>query len=285
MSTNDTHQDIDLAGQVAIVTGGGRGIGRAMAQALAKAGAAVAVVARSADQLAETVALIEAAGGRALAVTADVTDQQAVEQMVSEVERQLGPVDLLVNNAAISGPCGPSWEVASDEWWRCMDINLRGPYLGTRAVLPGMTRRQRGRIITTSSGAGLGPWPYLSAYAVSKCAVIRLTENLAAETREHGVSLFVISPGFVRTAMTESGAESPEAEKWLGGFFRKAFAEGQDIPPERAAQLVVLLASGKADALSGCYISVSDDVAEMVSCAEEIQEKKLYTLRLQTADV
>jgi NAD(P)-dependent dehydrogenase (short-subunit alcohol dehydrogenase family) len=282
MSSNDIHQDIDLAGQVAIVTGGGRGIGRAMAQALAEAGAAVAVVARSGDELAETVALIEGAGGRALAVTADVTDQQAVEQMVTEVERQLGPVDLLVNNAAVLGPVGPSWELGSDEWWRCMDINLRGPYLVTVAVLPGMTHRQRGRVITTSSGAGLGTWPYVSAYAVSKCAVVRLTENLAAETRDHGVSLFVINPGFVRTAMTEGGGESPEGEKWLEGFFRKGFAEGRNIPPDQAAQLVVFLASGRADALSGCYLSVSDDVAEMVSRAEEIREKDLYTLRLQT---
>ena len=107
VNDKNVHQEIDLGGQVAIVTGGGRGIGQAMAQALANAGAAVAVVARSPDQLAETVALIEGAGGRAMAVTADVTDQEAVEKMVNEVEQQLGPANLLAHNAGVLGPAGP----------------------------------------------------------------------------------------------------------------------------------------------------------------------------------
>ena len=125
MNSNDTGQEIDLGGQVAIVTGGGRGIGRAMAQALAQAGAAVAEVARSEDQLTETVALIKGAGGRAIALPADVTDQQAVEHMVAETERQLGPVDLLVNNAGGGGQVGPFWEIEPDRWWRCEVLDCR----------------------------------------------------------------------------------------------------------------------------------------------------------------
>jgi NAD(P)-dependent dehydrogenase (short-subunit alcohol dehydrogenase family) len=283
MNGNDNHQEIDLGGQVAIVTGGGRGIGRAMAQALAKVGAAVAVVARSAGQLAETVSLIEEAGERAIAFPSDVTDRQAVEQMVRDVERQLGPADLLVNNAGINQPSfGPIWESDPESWWRCIDVNLRGPYLCSRAVLPGMVARGRGRIITTASGAGLGPFPYAAAYAIGKCAAVRFSENLAAETREQGISVFVIDPGFVRTAMTESTAESPGAEEWgVGAFVRNLLEAGHDVPPELAAELVVSLASGKADALSGCYVSVSDDVAKMVSRAEEIQQNELYTLRLR----
>jgi NAD(P)-dependent dehydrogenase (short-subunit alcohol dehydrogenase family) len=253
-----------------------------MALALAKAGAAVAIVARSADQLADTVALIEGEGGRAIPLTVDVTDQQATEQMAREVEQQLGPVDLLVNNAGAPGVLGPSWEVNPDEWWRCIEVNLRGPFLCSRAILPGMVTRRRGRIVITASGAGLGPWPYSGAYAIAKCAAVRFGENMAAETKEYGISVFSIHPGFVRTAMTEAAAESPEDEKWLGGMFRKSLSGGHDISPERAAQLVVLLASGKADALSGCFISVRDDVAEMVRRAEEIQRGQLYTLRLRT---
>lgn len=202
MSKNGLYQDIDLGGQVAIVTGGGPGIGRAIALALARAGAAVAVVARSSDQLAETVSLIEGAGGRAISSPADVTDEQAIEQMVNGVERQLGPVDVLVNNAGVLGPIGPIWQIDAAEWWRCIDINLRGPFLCSRAVLPGMIARRRGRIITTASGGGLGPSPY-GAYGISKAAVMRLSENLAAETREHGVSVFAIHPTFVRTAMSD----------------------------------------------------------------------------------
>ena len=160
MISDAIHQEIDLGGQVAIVTGGGRGIGSAIAQKLTKAGAAVAVVARSEDQLAETVTLIEGAGGRAIALPVDVTDQQAVERAVAETEQQLGPVDLLVNNAGVPGPPGPLWESDSGEWWWCIEVNLRGPFLCSRAVLPGMVARGRGRIITTASGFGLGPLSY-----------------------------------------------------------------------------------------------------------------------------
>lgn len=282
MSNRSTHLGIDLGGQVAIVTGGGRGIGQAMALALARAGAAVAVVARSTNQLAQTVSRVEEMSGRAMAIVADVTDQQAIEQMAREVEQQFGPVDLLVNNAGAPAQCGPMWETDPDDWWRCIDVNLRGPFLCSRAVLPSMVARQSGRIITTASGAGLGPWPYLAAYAIGKCAVIRFSENLAAETKEHGITVFAITPGLVRTSMTEAGARSSEDEEWLGGFFRKSFAAGRDVPPEHAANLVVLLASGQADALSGCCIDVRDDVAAMVERAEEIQQDDLYTLRLRT---
>jgi NAD(P)-dependent dehydrogenase (short-subunit alcohol dehydrogenase family) len=281
MSGDSTNQEIDLSGQVAIVTGGGRGIGRAMALALARAGAAVAVVARTAEQLAETVALIEGEGGRAIAVPADVTDRQAVERMAREVERQLGPVDLLVNNAGTGDPGGPLWEVDPDQWWHVLTVNLCGPFLCSRAILPGMIARRQGRIVNTASGAGLKAMTYMSAYVTSKTALVRLTENLAAETTEHGISIFAIHPGTVRTAMWETILASPELDRWKPGL-RKIFERGRDIAPDRAADLVVFLASGKADALSGCFISVSDDVDEMVSRAQEIREGELYTLRLRT---
>lgn len=273
--------EIDVTGQVAIITGGGRGLGRAYAQALAGSGAAVAVVARSEDQLRETVQLIEGAGGHAIALPADVTDQHAIERVVAQVERQLGPVDLLVNNAGIIWPSDLVWEVNPDQWWRCMDVNLRGSFLCARAVLPGMIARHRGRIINVSSGAGLGPIPYGSAYVVSKTAVIRLTENLAAETREHGVSAFAIHPGTVRTPMTEAVLADPRTQDRLP-WFLEFFEEGRDAPPEHAVNLILLLASGRADALSGCFISIHHDVAEMVQRADEIQRDELYTLRLST---
>ena len=156
MNSNDTHQEIDLGGQVAIVTGAGRGLGRAFAEALAGAGAAVAVVARSADQLAETVTLIEQADGCAIAVTADVTDQQAVEHAVAETKRQLGSVDLLINNAGRWQLLGELWEMDPEQWWREIEVNLRGLFLCARAVLPDLVARRCGRIVNMASHAGLG---------------------------------------------------------------------------------------------------------------------------------
>ena len=280
MSSSGMNEQTNLSRQVAIVTGGGRGIGRAVALALAKAGATVAVVARSGEQLAETVALIEEAGGRAIALPADVTDQQAVEEMVRQAVQQLGPVDLLVNNAGAGDPGGPLWEADPDQWWHVVEVNLRGPFLCSRAVLPGMIARRQGRIINTASIAGLRAMTYMSAYVVSKTALIRFTENLAAETVEHGISIFAIHPGTVRTAMWEAVLESPEMDKWKPKL-RRIFERGRDIAPGRAANLVVYLASGKADALSGCFISVRDDVAEMVQRADEIRKEELYALRLR----
>ena len=287
MDYGEMHREVELGGQVAIVTGGGRGIGRAFALALANTGAAVAVVARSADQLAETVALVEEAGGRAVAVTADVTDQQAVERMVCHVDQQLGPVDLLVNCAGRWLLMGEVWQADAEEWWREIEVNLRGPFLCARAVLPGMISRGRGRIVNLASGAGLQAVPYGSAYAISKTAVIRFSENLAAETKEHGISVFAIHPGTVRTPMNvywlEDGIAAlpaPMAQRceWMYRFFE----EGRDTPIEKPVRLVLFLASGKADALSGCYVSVDDDVAEMVSRAEEIRRDELYALRLRS---
>ncbi|MFN2282924.1 MAG: SDR family NAD(P)-dependent oxidoreductase [Anaerolineae bacterium] len=270
-----------MTGQVAIVTGGGRGIGRAIAETLAGAGAAVAVVARSSDQLDETVTLIEDAGGCAIALPADVTDQRAVERMVREVEQQLGPIDLLVSNAGHGGQMGGFWEVDPSDWWRCVDVNLRGPFLCARAVVPGMIARRRGRIVTTASHTGLVLCPGASAYAISKSAVIRFCENIAAEVSEYGISVFSIHPGGVKTAMTAAQFKSEAARKWFPRIYDYVAKGGSGQPPELAGNLVLTLASGKADALSGCYISIDDDLDEMISRAEEIKRDGLYTLRLQ----
>jgi NAD(P)-dependent dehydrogenase (short-subunit alcohol dehydrogenase family) len=274
----ETHPP-DLGGQVALVTGGGRGIGRAIAEALAAAGAAVAVVARSEGQVAEAVESLRRSGARAVAIPADVSDPASVERMAREVERALGPLDLLVNNAGVAGPLGPIAENDPAEWWRCQEVNLRGPFLCARAVLPGMIARRRGRIVNVASGAGTWAIPYLSAYVVSKTALIRLTEVLAAEVAAHGVSAFAIEPGTVRTAMAEHALQSEGGRRWLP-WLGAIFDEGRDVPAAVAARLVLLLASGRADPLSGRFFTVADDVLGLAARGEL---GDLQTLRLRTA--
>src|SRR5579883_1775490 len=216
-----------LAGQVAIVTGGGRGIGRAIAEALAAAGAAVTITARSADQLDETAEGIKIAGGRVLAIPADVTDRAAVERVVAETEKQLGPITLLVNNAGASGTAGLLWEVDPDEWWDAMAVNLRGPFAFCRAVLPTMVAHGRGRIINVASLAGVISVHYASAYMTSKTALVRLSECLALETAEYGVSVFVIDPGGVSTVMTTNFFCSPSGRAWLPEYGKNLAATAE----------------------------------------------------------
>lgn len=270
----------ELRGQVAIVTGAGRGLGRATALALAGAGARVAVVARSAEQLAETVRGVGDGGGQALAVVADVSDAGSVERMAREVERALGPVDLLVNNAATMGPVGPMWEAEASDWWHTMEVNLRGPYLCSRAVLPGMIERRRGRIINVSTSAATVAVAYMGAYVIAKTALLRFTENLADELTDSGVFVFAIDPGTVRTAMTEYVLESEAGRKWLP-WFGKLFDRGRDVPAGKAAQLVGQLASGRADALSGRLLGVADDLGKLLGQLEEVKRDGLYTLRVR----
>ena len=272
----------DLTGQVAVVTGGSRGIGRAIAVALAGAGARVGVLARSTGELADTVRLIKSAGGRAQAVSADVTDHAAVRHAFGEIEGAFGPIDLLVNNAAIFGPLGPLWETDPAVWWQAMNVDVRGPLLCTHTVLAGMIARRRGRIVNIA--AGPVPFPYFSGYAAAKAALMRMTECVAAESKPHGVALFSVGPGSVRTAMAEHSLNSAEGRKWIP-WFRKIFDDGLDLPPERPAQLVVTLASGKADALSGLYLTPFDDLDALLADLARVEKDHLHSLRVRTLGV
>lgn len=264
-----------LAGLNAIVTGGGRGIGRAIAEMLAAEGATVAVLARSASELDETVAIIERTGGQARAFAVDVTDARAMTEAI----RDVGVVDILINNAGTIGPFGPVWETDPEVWWRAMDINVRGPLLAMHAVLPGMVERRRGRVINVVTG--MAPMSYYSGYLSSKTALVRLTECAALELKPSGVTAFSMAPGVIRTAMTEHSLNSPEGQKWLP-WFRRIFDEGFDLPVERPARLAVTLASGKLDALTGRYFSPYDDLDLLLSNAADIEKDYLYTLRVPT---
>jgi 3-oxoacyl-[acyl-carrier protein] reductase len=251
----------DLTGQVALVTGGGRGIGAGIARVLADAGARVAVAARTKEQVEGVASEI---GG--LAVELDVTDQAAVERAVADTERELGPIDLLCANAGIGGPDGTPWEVDPADWWRVLEVNVLGVFLCSRAVVPRMLERGRGRVVVTGSGAGYLPGASNTAYTTSKAAANRFAETLAKALEETPVRVFLISPGLVRTEMTE-GSFTDDAP-WT--------------PPHLAPRLVRVLASGRADDLAGRYIHAEhDEIEDLIRRADDIHENDLNAVRLR----
>jgi 3-oxoacyl-[acyl-carrier protein] reductase len=233
-----------------------------MAAALAEVGFQVAVSARTGGQVEETAA---ETGG--LAIEADVSRREDVERMIAKVERELGPIELLVNNAGIALSEDDAWTVDTDEWWHVFEVNVLGAYLCCRAVIPGMIERRRGRIVNTGSGASYLPGSTSTAYSASKAALGRFGETLARQLEPHGIPVFTISPGLVRTEMTE-GSFSDDAP-WT--------------PPELAPRLVVELASGRLDELSGRYIHAEhdQDLEGLASRADEIREKDLNAIRLR----
>lgn len=253
-----------------------------MAQTLAMEGIAVAVLSRTPSELEQTARAIGRDGGTAVPIVGDVTRHADVARAV-EACRALGPIDLLVNNAGVGGPIGLMWDSEPDSWWRAVEINLRGTYNCIHAVLPGMVDRGRGRIINMASDAGAFRWPLVSHYSVAKAAVIKLTENLAAEAGRHGIAAFAIHPGLVRIGLTETSlqakpaAGSPEAS--VQAWVRRRVEQGYAVEPERACELVVRLASGEADELSGRYITVHDDLQDLLSQAETIRRSDSHVLR------
>ena len=274
-------------GRVAIVAGGGGAIGQAIACRLAETGMRVAVLGRSAATLDATVASIEEAGGRGVALTADATDEASLAAAVAAVDAELGPPDLLVNTVGGARPIAPAWEADPSEWWRAVETNLRAAFLCSHAVLPRFVERRSGRLVHLTSNAGVFRWPYASAYSVAKAGVIKLVENLAVETRKFRICVFSIDPGLLRVGMTDSLLHAPVAPDSpvgiIGEWFKQQLESGREVDVDRGADLVAFVASGAADVLSGRHVTVYDDVESLVVRAREIQRDDLYTLRLREA--
>ena len=253
-----------LAGETAIVTGAGRGFGRAIAERLASEGAAVGVIARNAAQLEETVAAIREKGGRATAVVADVTEPADVDRAVSQIEADLGLPTIFINNAGVPGPFGPIHELDMDEWWAAQHVHIRAPMLFLRRLLPGMVARDKGRIVVVSAIAARKVAPYLSAYCTGKIAQNRIVEEAAAELADTRVKIFAIDPGFVFTALARETMNAPEAQKWLPTMVGrlKEVSDGSetDAGLARCAQRCPDLVSGRYDDLSGRYLEIPDDL-------------------------
>ncbi len=230
--------------QVALVTGGARGLGRAICRALAAKGAAVAVNYTSRpDAAAALVAEIHAAGGRAIAVRADVADAAAVEAMAAQVAAELGPISILVNNAGIAWSATlESFEPAG--FARLRAVNVDGTIHATRAVLPGMKAAGYGRIVNISSVAAFATsgFPGNHFYASTKAEVNVLTRRFALELGAHGITVNAVAPGFTRTDMTEGG-HSPEAWKAIEASFAVRAITGRVGEPEDIANAVAFFAA------------------------------------------
>jgi NAD(P)-dependent dehydrogenase (short-subunit alcohol dehydrogenase family) len=253
-----------------------------MAVALASAGAAVGLVARSEDDLTRTGRLIEDAGGVAAAAQADVTDAAGLEAAIGHIRHRLGRFDLLVNNAGVLGPIGPLWEVDAEAWWATMDVNVRGLVLCTQHVLPDMIATGGGRIINITSQAGVHRWPLVSGYSVSKAAVVKLTENLALEASRYGITVMSVHPGLLPIGMAETVAAYPPVsshERRVREWTMTELAEGRGADPAKAIELLMRLAAGDGDRLSGRHLSVHDDLDAVLARIDEVRAYDLYMLR------
>ena len=268
-----------LKDQIVVVTGGGRGIGRAICLAIAELGATVVPVARTLEEIESTQALILEREGQALAIQADITDESAVEAMATRVVREFGRVDVLINNAGSCYALGPVAELEPAAWWKDVSINLLGTFLPCHFLLPTMIEAQRGKIITMLGGGAGNPFPYGTGYASSKAAVVRFTDCLAAEVREHGIAVICMSPGFVRTRMTEYTVFS-EAGKRYQPAMQGSFNGDKEYPPDHAAALAADLCRLDLMPLSGRYVQPGDDVQALLAQADEIVSADRRSLRL-----
>ncbi len=244
-----------LENQVALVTGAGRGIGRAAALKLAGAGASVVLVARSTDEIASTADEVKRQGGQALAIPTDVSDVAQVDHLLVLTMRAFGRIDILVNNAALLQPVGKVWETSPTAWRKLIEVNIVGSYLCARVVLPHMLERGSGRIINLSSGAAEMNIIGTSAYNVSKAGLERFSGTLAAEVADQGIVVTILRPGVVDTPMQSRLRETP-------AHLVPQVAvpdQGRLRSPEEPAWAIVWLASPFAQDANGRLFSMDDE--------------------------
>jgi 3-oxoacyl-[acyl-carrier protein] reductase len=249
-----------LAGKVAFVTGGSRGIGLATARAFGREGASIAIVSRTREEVSEAERLFRKEGVRVIAVCGDVADRAISFDAVRYVENTLGPIDVLVNNAAVQGPIGPIEELDPDDWRYTLEVGLLAPVWLLQAVIPPMKARARGSIINLSGGGATSPRERFTAYAAAKTALVRVTETVAQELAPFCIRVNAVAPGAINTRMLDEVEAAGEraGDKALADAKRQRETGGGDL--ERVADLMVFLASDESKHVSGRLISaVWDD--------------------------
>ncbi|MBN1445895.1 MAG: SDR family oxidoreductase [Candidatus Omnitrophica bacterium] len=274
---------MQLKNKTAIVTGSGTGIGRAIAVEFAGQQAKVVCCGRRMEKLKETVSLIEKKGGKGLAVKTDITNLGEVKNLVSQTLKTFGRIDVLFNNAGSFRTIGGLWEVDAEKWWGDVEVNLRGVMLCCHAVLPCMMKQNSGIIINMNGGGATSYLTGGSAYASSKAAVMRLTENLAKELEHEGskVLVFGMGPGLVKTEMTEFQAESEQGRKWIPST-EECFEKGRVRQPEDCAKTTVELIRIACPELNGRNFGTGQDFSKILNRLEEIQKNDLYLMRFKS---
>ena len=250
-----------LKDKIAIVTGAGRGVGKFIAMAFADEGAKVAVAARTEQEIDDVAREIKAAGGQATAIRADVSQEADVDRLMEETCRSYGAIDILVNNAAVSGPFRRIEEISPEEWRRTTDINFIGLFLCCRAAIPYLKKRGKGKIINLLSAKS--SMPMLSSYYSTKLAVRAITESLAAETKHINIDVNGFHPGGVHEGMLGSLLENlntlqedDPVKEYFDRWLKRV--ETGTVPPDHAARLAVYLASEESDGVTGNNFSVYD---------------------------
>ena len=279
-----------LQGKVAIVTGGGRGIGEAIALAFAREGARLAIASRTQAELDQVAAKIQELGGQVQAIRTDVSNQDDVIRLIETTLTTYGQIDILVNAAGVYGPIGPAWDIDVDEWIRAMQINLFGTFMCCHTVLPHMIKRRQGKIVNFSGGGATSPLPRFTAYGVSKTAIVRLTETLAEEVKEFNIQVNAVAPGAVNTRLQDDVLAASERAGDLLARIRQLRETGEGgVPRELPAELVVFLASDDSAGLTGRLIAApydgwqswdADRIAEVMSAPWfTLRRMDPYTLR------
>lgn len=273
-----------------LVTGASAGIGRTTVKAFAKAGASVAAVARREDQLNAVVEEVRSAGGKAIAVAADISAKGAAQEIVKKVESSLGPVDVLVNNVGIVRLSPLDGEPEDlDIWWRVYEVNVLAPTALVRAVLPSMLKRKSGVLISTTSKVAALALPCMTSYASSKAALTKFHELLTVELDGTGVYNYTVNPGMVQTefgqpenAMNKSQIEHPAMQKFMAGL--QATHKYQQ--PELAADTMVALAADKKyEVLTGHYIDATQEIAPVLDEANKEGKGRLGSERLYLVNI
>ena len=269
---------------VTLVTGASQGLGKAIAEAFVREGAHVAICARDQKMITtakEDLEQIASSRQKILAFGCDVASASEVAELFAAVDREIGSIDVLVNNAGVYGPKGPSEEVDLEEWMRAIEINLLGTFLPTRQAISRMKPRKRGKIINLSGGGATNPLPRISAYAAAKAAVVRLTETLAEELREFGIQVNAVAPGALNTRLLD---EVLQAGPGVVGaeFYQKALKQRDSggAPLEKGANACVYLASTQSDGITGKLLSAIWDPWERLhEFSKTLDKSDIYTLR------